>query len=466
MKNKELTFSFLTIGVALFLDFIFIVTADYMAFFINFQGHFPTTISSSYLNLCLFILAVRYVSFYVFKLYNKPIHKSNFEILINVVKACTASSVIIISYLYFLNIRTYPSLVVILSWFLTILFVSSWRIIIKEFIGLCLGKDFFKSHLLIIGTGSLALRTAIQAQRNATIEYNLLGFIDSERDPSHRVKKSEILGTLNDIPSIIENYHIDEVMIAEERLDKQKIADLLQLLNKKRIFLKSIPAAYETVIKNIVLSGNEAPFVGTTTITGPSSWYWGVKRIFDIILSIIILVTTLPILLLAMVLVKTTSPGPVLYFQKRMGRNGCRFSVAKLRTMFKDAEKDGKPRWAEKNDSRITPIGRCLRLSRIDELPQLINVLKNEMSLIGPRPERPYFYSKLIKKVPFYAERLLVKPGLSGWAQVNFRYAASAKDAEEKLLYDLYYIQNMSLALDVLIALKTLKVILTGRGAQ
>jgi lipopolysaccharide/colanic/teichoic acid biosynthesis glycosyltransferase len=134
--------------------------------------------------------------------------------------------------------------------------------------------------------------------------------------------------------------------------------------------------------------------------------------------------------------------------------------------MQMDAEHGRKPRWAKKNDERITAVGKALRHFRIDELPQLFNILKNEMSLVGPRPERPYFTSRLIRKIPFYAERLQVKPGITGWAQVNFRYAATEEDSEKKLVYDLFYIQNMSFSLDFLIALKTLKVVFTGRGAH
>jgi len=466
MKNRESIFYVILIGAALFLDILSIILADFTSFFIILNGHFLQFSLTTYFNLLLLVLSIRCSTFYVFNLYHRPIQKSNFEVLINAIKACTVSSMIIIAYLYLANKRVYPGLAATLSWFLTIIFVSSWRAIIKEILGVRLGKDFLKSHLLIIGIGPLALKTAIAAQRNTAIDYKVLGFLAPENASPIRVKKSEILGILDNLSSILKKYHVDEVMLATNSLDEKTTAKLLQLLNKENIPLTSIPPVYETIIKNIVLYGDEVPFGGTANIMASFSWYWGVKRIFDLILSSSLLILAFPILFLAMVLIKVTSPGPVLYFQKRIGHNGHRFTIAKLRTMYIDAEKSGKPCWAQKDDKRITRVGKWLRRYRIDELPQLINVLKNEMSLIGPRPERPYFYSKLIKKIPFYAERLLVKPGLSGWAQVNFKYAASKKEAEEKLLYDLYYIQNMSLALDVLIALKTLKVIFTGKGAQ
>jgi lipopolysaccharide/colanic/teichoic acid biosynthesis glycosyltransferase len=176
-------------------------------------------------------------------------------------------------------------------------------------------------------------------------------------------------------------------------------------------------------------------------------------------------VFTSPILLLAVILIKVTSPGPAFYLQKRTGLNGRPFIIYKIRTMHMGAERGKKPRWAKRNDIRITPVGKFLRRYRIDELPQLINVLKNDMSIVGPRPERPYFTFQLMKKVPFYAHRLQAKPGLTGWAQVNLRYTDTEKGAQEKLLYDLFYIHNASFALDSLILLKTFQVVLSGKGA-
>ncbi|MCM8761566.1 MAG: sugar transferase [Candidatus Omnitrophica bacterium] len=186
----------------------------------------------------------------------------------------------------------------------------------------------------------------------------------------------------------------------------------------------------------------------------------------DIILSLFLLIITIPLMIAAALLIKITSPaGPVLYLQKRTGLNGRPFIMYKLRTMQPNAEKK-RPRWAKAGDLRVLPVGRILRRFRIDELPQLFNVLKGDMSLIGPRPERPFFTSKLMRSIPFYARRLQIKPGLTGWAQVNYQYTDTEKGAREKLLYDLFYIQNASLALDFLIALKTFRVVLTGRGAH
>jgi exopolysaccharide biosynthesis polyprenyl glycosylphosphotransferase len=187
------------------------------------------------------------------------------------------------------------------------------------------------------------------------------------------------------------------------------------------------------------------------------------KRIVDIILSSIGLILSAPVIFITSIIVKFSDGGPVLFKQIRTGKNGEPFTMYKFRSMRVDAEKDG-AKWATANDSRITPVGNILRKSRIDEIPQLLNVLKGEMSFIGPRPERPEFNKMLMKEIPFYNLRHLVRPGVTGWAQVLYRYGASVKDAEEKLKYDLYYIKNFSLILEFAIILKTLRVVVLGKG--
>jgi exopolysaccharide biosynthesis polyprenyl glycosylphosphotransferase len=191
-----------------------------------------------------------------------------------------------------------------------------------------------------------------------------------------------------------------------------------------------------------------------------------VKRAGDVLVSSGLLVLTLPLMLMTALLIKLDSPGPVLYRQSRAGRFGKPFTLFKFRSMTVDAESGGKPRWAQKQDPRITRIGSFIRPLRIDELPQLFNVLRGEMSMVGPRPERPHFVEQLARVIPFYHERSYVTPGITGWAQVNFPYGASVEDAREKLAYDLYYVKNRNLLLDLLILFGTIRVILFREGAR
>ncbi len=189
------------------------------------------------------------------------------------------------------------------------------------------------------------------------------------------------------------------------------------------------------------------------------------KRGFDILVALTLLVATLPLQLLIALAILLTSPGPVFYAQERVGRGGRPFRLVKFRTMVPDAERHG-ARWAARKDPRVTPVGRFLRLTRLDELPQLLNVLKGEMSVVGPRPERPVFVEELARQIPFYRERHAMKPGITGWAQLNYPYGASVEDARIKLEYDLYYIKNYTLFLDMLIIVQTLRVILFADGAR
>ena len=191
-----------------------------------------------------------------------------------------------------------------------------------------------------------------------------------------------------------------------------------------------------------------------------------VKRVFDIVSASILIALASPIMLLTALAIRLDSRGPVLYRQERTGLDNKPFQVVKFRSMRQDAEKDGQPRWATSGDDRITRVGRLLRVSRIDELPQLFSVLKGDMSLVGPRPERPYFVEQLTREIPFYAVRHSVKPGVTGWAQVRYQYGSTVKDSQEKLQYDLHYVKNHTLWLDLQILVETVHVVLTGKGAR
>ncbi len=469
MQKREIRFfseSFVTTFILL-LDIIFLVAADLFSFIIRFNGKFPDVNFSAYLDLAPFIIAFRLISFYVFHLYSRLQYKSNFEILINIIKACIISSAFIIFILYFMNLEMYPRSIAAFSLVLTIIFISSWRFVAKSVSELYLGKHFFKSHLVIIGTGPQAQEVALRASRDASVNHAVLGFVQVQKENVLKSGEASILGSIDNIAAILREYRPDEVVIAESSIDRRNLMKVINLLNKKRIPFRTVPSAYETVISNMVLYGRgPAPFVGSTIFRTPMSWYWPLKRIIDVMFSLTMLIITFPLMLLIAFLIKITSPGPILYLQKRSGLNGKSFIIYKFRTMRVNAEKSGKPVWARERDMRITSVGRLLRRFRLDEIPQFINVLRNEMSIIGPRPERPYFTSRLLKKIPFYAERLQVKPGISGWAQVNIAYAATEETSEQKLIYDLYYIQNISFALDFLIALKTMRVVLLGIGAR
>lgn len=230
-----------------------------------------------------------------------------------------------------------------------------------------------------------------------------------------------------------------------------------------KIDFSDLSTFYERISGKVPVDAIEQVWFLENLQEGTKRPYESIKWVADLALAAVLLLLTLPILPMLYLLVKITSPGPFLFKQTRVGQAGHRFTAMKIRTMVVDAEKHG-PQWASHNDARVTTVGRLLRQIRLDEIPQLVNVLRSEMSLIGPRPERPEFIEQLKQSIPFYEERLLVKPGLTGWAQVNFPYGASVQDALEKLQYDLFYIKHRSLGLDLSIVLRTIGTMLAHSG--
>ena len=240
--------------------------------------------------------------------------------------------------------------------------------------------------------------------------------------------------------------------------------EVISLSESKGVGLKIVPDLYE------ILSGQARssqlygmPLIDIMPELMPE-WEKKLKRLIDIIASLLILIITFPICLLSAIAIKIDSEGSIFFKQERIGQNGKVFRILKFRSMKKDAEKDTGPVWSQKDDPRITSVGRFIRKVRIDEIPQMFNVLKGEMSIVGPRPERAFFVEQLSKEIPYYKRRLKVRPGITGWAQVKHKYDESIEDVKIKLRYDLFYIENMSLRMDFKILLRTIFVVLFGKG--
>jgi exopolysaccharide biosynthesis polyprenyl glycosylphosphotransferase len=249
-----------------------------------------------------------------------------------------------------------------------------------------------------------------------------------------------------------------------EREDHDLLVDIISKLENKGIGLKIVPDLYE------ILSGQARtsqlygiPLIDIMPELMPE-WEKKLKRISDVIISFIILVLTLPLNIFVAFLIKLDSKGPILFKQERIGMNNKKFKIYKFRSMYQDAEKNTGPVWSTKDDPRVTRIGKIIRQLRIDEIPQMFNVLKGEMSLVGPRPERPYFVEQLSQQIPYYRRRLKVRPGITGWAQVKHKYDESIEDVKVKLRYDLFYIENMSLRMDIKILARTILVVMFGKG--
>jgi exopolysaccharide biosynthesis polyprenyl glycosylphosphotransferase len=424
----------------------------------------------AYLKIAVLAIFLRICCLYIYGLYHNLRAKTVFNIIVSVFQATLTSSVIIVVSAFYFRAFAYPRTVIFISWALTTSLLIVWHIVIQTVIDLIAKSP--ANNLIVIGTDKQAYRLGLDLSKDGSTKYNLIGFVHPEArfDSADFEEPQRILGPLNDLERIVGEHSVDEIIIATETLSRRQISAIFASLAEKKISLKLLPDIYEAVIGNIIVSsdgfGGRLPDIVISPVQISRNWYVGLKRILDLILSIIILLLFSPLILIIAVLIELTSPGPAIFKQERVGLNGNTFWMYKFRTMYKDAEQDRGPVWAALNDPRITPLGKALRLSRLDELPQLVNVLKNEMSVVGPRPERPYFMAQLIKEIPFYAERLSVKPGITGWAQVTYKYADTLETNKEKLLADLFYIKNMSLSLDVWIFFMTVWTIIKEKGAQ
>lgn len=339
----------------------------------------------------------------------------------------------------------------------------AWRVSIHWF----LGHPNYGERILIVGSGSSAIEIARETIERRDAGFRILGFVDN--DPALLGKSlinPRVVGTTADLAEIVQRENVDRIVVSMgERRGQFPSDQLLDLSLSGHVNIEEGASFYERLTGRVnleMLRPSWLIFSGR----GRQKRVSGIARaILHRTVALIGAIISLPIVILTALLIKLESRGPVLYKQERVGKNGRPFMIMKFRSMRVDAEKDG-PVWARSADDRTTRVGRIIRKIRIDEVPQFWNILKGEMSFVGPRPERPHFVAQLAQEIPYYEQRHLIAPGLTGWAQIKYPYGSSVEDARQKLQYDLYYIKNQSLMLDAAILFETVKTILFGRGAR
>jgi sugar transferase (PEP-CTERM system associated) len=323
-----------------------------------------------------------------------------------------------------------------------------------------------RSRVLVFGTGTAAQLVG-STLKASDPNLEIVGYFPGPNEKQPAVPAAEILPAAKPLTDTARDLGVDEIVVAltERRAGSMPLRELLDC---KLIGVKVFDLAthFEKRLGQIRVDFVNAGWLIFGEGFNQGSVRTAVKRVFDIVCTTALLLLTAPVMLVTALCIKLDSRGPVFYRQERVGANGGTFMVSKFRSMRTDAEQDGTPRWASAQDDRVTRVGNVIRRLRIDELPQLINVLKGEMSLVGPRPERPFFVDQLTRDIPYFAVRHSVKPGLTGWAQVRYQYGATVEDSQEKLQYDLYYVKNHSLFLDVVVLFETVGVVLTGKGAR
>jgi sugar transferase (PEP-CTERM system associated) len=346
---------------------------------------------------------------------------------------------------------------------LALTLMVTWRVSIHWF----LGHPDFGERILIVGSGDAAIEVAREVLSRPDAGYRVVGFVGTD---SELLGKSlinpRVIGLTEELGDIVAREKIDRIIVAMgERRGQFPTDKLLQLSLTGRVWIEEGAAFYERITSRVSLGMMRPSWL---IFTGPGrqkKFASFVRVAVHRLAALIGFLLSLPIIIVTAILIKLESPGPIFYKQERVGRNGRTFVLVKFRSMRVDAEKEG-PVWASKGDDRTTRVGRIIRKIRVDEIPQFWNIIKGDMNFVGPRPERPHFVAQLAEGIPYYQQRHLIAPGLTGWAQIKYPYGASIEDARQKLQYDLYYIKNHGLVFDAIILFETVKIILFGRGAQ
>src|SRR3974390_443627 len=355
------------------------------------------------------------------------------------------------------------------AWYPKVVFIWALSLVVTRTAFLKFAAlEVFKRRVVVVGNGELAARILRRGEQAADCHFTVVALVDACIDPPKVERTDFVLGDMIDretFATFVRRHRAYEVVVATNnrrsffvqqllrcKMDGVNIIDYQSFWEREscRLDLDALQSSGE-----IFSDGFRTDFFVNV-----------VKRIFDIIVTMAMLILTSPVLLATAILIKLESDGPILYRQDRVGLGGKKFGLLKFRSMHVGAEGPSDPQWAGINDSRVTRVGSVIRKLRIDELPQLVNVLRNEMSFIGPRPERPYFVERFCREIPFYNQRHVVKPGITGWAQITYHYGASLEDARQKLSYDLYYIKNQTLFLALIILIETVRVILFPSGVR
>ena len=433
------------------------------------SGWFPEGSDPDFLIPMAAMFVFWLVVFFCFGLYRSWYTQSRFDEFATLFKA-TTFGILFLFFAIFIDDRGAGSpvqsrMMIVIYWGLILGCVGAGRLLQHTLQRRLLEAGIGLRNTIIVGWSEKARELFDRVQKYPALGHRIIGFVPAagEEVPGS-YKGVPVLHSMNQLPRIIDEHEIKDVLIALDSTEHNRLLAVIALCNSHQVNLKIIPDLYD------IISGQAR----TNQIYGfplieimpeiMQPWERAVKRAIDIGFSFTTLFIGLPLWILTIVMIRLDSRGPIFYTQERVGKDDKRFRILKFRSMQHDAELGSGPVWADRKDPRTTRIGKILRKLRLDEIPQLINILDGDMSLVGPRPERPFFVDQLSKEIPLYRRRLKVRPGITGWAQVKHKYDESVDDVRKKLEYDLFYIENMSLRMDFKILLNTIAVVLLGKG--
>ncbi len=441
-------------------DVLILYFSLYLTLFIRYGGGLSEQVSIHLVPFSLLFIFWLLV-FYIAGLYELNLSRNSPEFYSSLLTSVAVSAAISVLFFYLIpDVQIAPrrNLLIYIAVFTGL--ISLWRWLYNRILG-----QTFRNNTIIVGFNQLAYDLAKFLNRNPQYGYNLKYALDISEEAAFSFQSTDFrkVRGAKDIERIIENEHINTIILSPESYRLPDIIDVFYKASKRNVQFINLATAYEEILKKVPLEAVNQLWFLENISRGQKRLYEFLKRASDLILAVVggtVLLILFPFVALG---IKFGSVGPIFYRQRRVGKGGKLFEVIKFRTMVQDAEQNGAV-WAQKQDPRVTKFGKFMRKTRIDELPQVISILKGEMSIVGPRAERPEFVEKLKKQIPFYEERLLIRPGLSGWAQINYGKDLDSNDTKEKLQYDLYYIKNRSFTIDMAVVLKTIKTVLSATG--
>jgi sugar transferase (PEP-CTERM system associated) len=400
-------------------------------------------------------------SFYLFDLYDFVVIHDRHELILRLLQALGLAWIALALVFYAIPQAMIGRGVSLISLPLALFLMVAWRLAIHW----VLGHPNLGERILIVGSGPFAVEIARQTLERSDAGFRVVGFVDN--DPALLGKSlinPKVIGLTSDLAGLVKREGIDRIVVAiGDRRGQFPTQELLRLSLSGDVSIEESASFYERLTGRVLLDMVRPSWLIFSGRGRRGRFNEVARTAMHRSVALIGAMLSFPIAIGTAILIKIESRGPVLYRQERLGKNGRPFTLMKFRSMRVDAEKDG-PVWAKSDDERMTRVGRIIRKIRVDEIPQFWNILRGDMNFVGPRPERPHFVAQLAQEIPYYEQRHLIAPGLTGWAQIKYPYGASIEDARQKLQYDLYYIKNQNLALDATIMFETIKTILFGRG--
>jgi len=440
-----------------------------LAFFLGYQLRLQSDyeniqLFSAYIGMLVVHVAAILIVYFFHQLYHRQRSLSAIDQFYTIFGAASIGVIVSISFIsfFFKNQIDYPRLMMVYVWILTILLTSFGRAVQSRLQFFLQARGWGELRILIVGANEMGRMVLHKIKRSPALGYSVVGFVDDEITAGS-VQGTPVLGKVDDIPEVTASAKIDEVIVVLPEATHHDILKIVSKCDRRYVSVKVFPNAFQIMAGEVSIGDLGGLPLLTVRDTALRGWRVTVKRAVDMMGSAVGLVAWAPVMMLLAILIKLESQGPVFYTQERMGLDGNRFLMLKFRSMRTDAEEDSGPVWATPNDDRRTRLGTYIRKFSIDELPQLINVLIGDMSLVGPRPERPVFVEQFRQTIPRYMDRHREKAGITGWAQVNGLRGDTS--IIERTKYDLWYIENWSLALDFRIMIRTLFSIFFDRNA-